>query len=279
MSQTIHNLTHTARAWALSTHPVPSVTVATLVTFFAAMSGAPLGGVALVFGAMLTNQLGIGLGNDWRDATRDEADGRPGKPLATGVITRSHALIVAVALGLVSLGLSAALGPLALGLQVIMLGAGWWYNLHAKFHWSSPVSYLLGFGLLPAFALTAHPEPQVPNAWVLVVAGLLGVTAHFANALPDLAHDASHGIRGMPQLLGPQWSGTVLLTGVITAASVIAIFAEQTPMLLRYGTLAAALTLATLATVMAFRPTPPRIIFPIVMLVAALCVVGIGFSV
>jgi hypothetical protein len=66
---------------------------------------------------------------------------------------------------------------------------------------------------------------------------------------------------------------------VITAASVIAIFAEQTPMLLRYGTLAAALTLATLATVMAFRPTPPRIIFPIVMLVAALCVVGIGFSV
>jgi len=178
----------------------------------------------------------------------------------------------------IALGLSAVLGPLAVGLQVLMLGAGWWYNLYAKFHWSSPVAYLIGFGLLPAFALTAHPTPQVPSPWIFVVAGLLGVTAHFANALPDLADDKRHDIRGVPQLLGPQWSGVVLLTGVISAATLIAVFATETPALLRFGTGAVALALATLATALAFRPNPPRIIFPIVMLVAALCVVGIGFS-
>jgi 4-hydroxybenzoate polyprenyltransferase len=169
-------------------------------------------------------------------------------------------------------------GPVALGLQVVMLAAGWWYNLHAKFHWSSPLSYLVGFGLLPAFAGSATDTPVLPAFWVFVVAGLLGVAAHFANALPDLRHDTAHGIRGLPQILGPKRSGVAVLVGAVSAAGIIVVYATGTPWPLRFATGLVAMALALGASVMAFRPTPPRAIFPMVMVVAVLCVVGLGFS-
>jgi len=267
-----------ALAWVLSTHPGPSLVVAALTTFFAAMSGAQTGAVVLVAVAMLANQTGIGLGNDWLDATRDKASKRADKPLATGVISIAHARIVSIALAGVALGVSAVLGPVALGLQFLMLASGWWYNLHAKFHWSSPLSYLMGFGLLPAFALSASGTLALPALWIFAVAGLLGVTAHFANALPDLVDDTTHGIRGLPQILGPKRSGVAVLVGAISAAVIIVVFATGTPGPLRFALGLVAIALAVWATVMAFRPTPPRVIFPMVMVVAGLCVLGLGFS-
>ena len=267
-----------AKAWVLSTHPGPSLTVAALCTYFAAMSGAPLTGVVLVALAMLANQFGIGLGNDWLDAARDKATGRADKPIAQGLIPLSAAGAVAVSLGVVALGISVLLGPVALGLQVLMLAAGWWYNLHAKFHWSSPLSYVLGFAPLPVFALSAHPTGQLPALWIVGVAGLLGLSAHFANALPDLLDDSEVGVRGLPQILGAKVSGLVVLAGVVGATGMIALFATGTPVVLRLGTVALALGLSWWAVVLAFRHKPPRIIFPVVMLVAGVCVVGLGFS-
>jgi len=267
-----------AGAWFRSTHPGPSLTVAVLSGYFAAMSGAPLTGVVLVTVAMLANQFGIGLGNDWLDSARDQQSKRLDKPIASGVIPRRSAGIVAVLLGVLALALSALLGPVAVGVQGVMLAAGWWYNLHAKFHWSSPLSYLLGFGLLPVFALTAHPGNPLPEAWIVVVAGALGLSAHFANALPDLLDDTVQGIRGLPQIVGARISGVVVLAGVVVATSVIAVFATGTPALIRLATVALAVGLSVWAVMLAFRESPPRIIFPVVMLVAGVCVVGLGFS-
>jgi hypothetical protein len=58
----------------------------------------------------------------------------------------------------------------------------------------------------------------------------------------------------------------------------IAIFALSAPLLIRIGTAAIAVGLAVWTLVLSMRPQPPRIIFPVVMVVAGICVVGLGFS-
>ena len=265
----------TVRALLASTHPVPSVVVTTLTTSFAWAVGLLWWQVAVVFLAMLTNQFSIGLGNDWLDMDRDVRAQRRDKPLATGQLTASVARNVAVGLGIAALLFSALLGWWALACQVGILFAGWWYNIHAKSHWSSPLSYLLGFGLMPVFPAVALSPPQLPVWWVVVVAGLLGVSAHFANALPDLLDDKETSVRGLPQRLGAKRSGLVLATGVIAATILITAFGDSLPFGVRVLTAALAISAGLSAAVLAYAPTPPRIIFPLVMVSAAVCSLAI----
>jgi len=103
------------------------------------------------------------------------------------------------------------------------------------------------------------------------VAGLLGISAHFANALPDLLDDAETGVRGLPQILGPRASGLVTAATLLGATVLIAVFGAALPVWLRViaGTIALGIALFTVA--LAFRPTPPRMIFPLVMVAAGVC--------
>jgi 4-hydroxybenzoate polyprenyltransferase len=259
-----------------SSHPVPSVVVATLTTVFAWALGLQWWQVGVVFLAMLTNQLGIGLGNDWIDIARDHKAGRADKPLATGVVSADTARNIAVGLGFVALGLSAALSLWAGACQAVMVFAGWWYNAHAKRHWSSPLSYLLGFGLLPVFPSLALSPPSLPAWWVVVVAGLLGIGAHFANALPDLLIDSVGDVRGMPQRVGAKASGLVIAVTVAAATLVITTAGNSLPAWLRVTTALVAIGAAIVAAALAFRPTPPRVIFPLVMVSAAICTLAIA---
>jgi 4-hydroxybenzoate polyprenyltransferase len=258
-----------------SSHPVPSVVVASLTTTFAWSVGLAPWQVVVVFIAMITNQFGIGLGNDWLDYHQDREVNRGDKPLAKGKVSPVVARNTAIGLGVAALGASALLGLVPLVAMTVMLLAGWWYNLHAKGHWSSVASYLLGFSLLPVFPLLAKTPPETPPWWVVVVAALLGASAHFANALPDLITDRHHGIRGLPQRLGPRWSGVVLAGGVMAATMIITLAAAALPGWLRVTTASLALGAAVTASVLAFRPTPPRVIFPLVMSSAVVCVVAI----
>jgi 4-hydroxybenzoate polyprenyltransferase len=263
--------------WALlaSSHPAPSLVVASLTTIFAWALGLLWWQVVLVFVAMLSNQFGIGLGNDWLDRDRDKNVGRRDKPVAIGVIPATTVRNTAIGLGVVALVTSAVLGPLLLVCQVVMLFAGWWYNVHAKGHWSSPLSYLLGFALLPVFPTLALATPTLPPWWVVSVAGLLGVSAHFANALPDLLEDATTGIRGLPHILGPKISGIVTAGSLLATITLITLLGEGLPMWFRVAAGALAVGIGVLAASLAFRPTPPRVIFPLVMGAAAVCVVAI----
>jgi len=258
-------------ALVASSHPAPSLVVASLTTVFAWALGLLWWQVVLVFIAMLSNQFGIGLGNDWLDRERDEKVGRSDKPVATGVITAVTVRNTAIVLGGVAVVTSAVLGPLALLCQAVMLFAGWWYNAHAKGHWSSPLSYLLGFALLPVFPALVLAPPALPAWWVVAVAGLLGVSAHFANALPDLLEDATTGIRGLPQILGPKLSGVVTAAMLLTATVLITLFGVGVPVWLRVIAAAIALGIGVFAATLAFRPRPPRIIFPLVMVAASVC--------
>jgi 4-hydroxybenzoate polyprenyltransferase len=258
-----------------ASHPVPSAVVASLTTAFAWSVGLSPWQVFLVFMVMIANQAGIGLGNDWLDCVSDRAINRVDKPLASGDLSLSLARNTSVGLGLTALVLSALLGLYPLVAQGVMLAAGWWYNLHAKRHWSSAFSYLLGFSLLPVFPLLAMTPPEFPSWWIVVVAGLLGVSAHFANALPDLGTDRQQGVRGLPQRMGPRWSGICLAVGVVGATATITLAAVGLPGWFRLTTAVLALTAATTAAVLAFRHTPPRIIFPLVMVSAVVCVAAI----
>ena len=84
----------------------------------------------------------------------------------------------------------------------------------------SAVPYLVAFGLLPAFVVTALPGHPAPPVWLVAAAALLGGGAHFANVLPDLADDAATGVRGLPHRLGAAGSavaaGALLLGATLT---------------------------------------------------------------
>jgi 4-hydroxybenzoate polyprenyltransferase len=240
--------------------------------------GLPTLAVVTVFFAMLANQNSIGLGNDWLDAAADRSVGRADKPIAAGVISEIAARNASLGLAALALVLSSTLGAWPALCQVFMLASGWWYNLHAKGHWSSWLSYALGFGLVPVFPTLALDPSSLPPAWVVTVSALLGVTAHFANALPDLADDEVLGVRGAPQRIGARGSGMIVLAGLALATGLSAVSATSIPAWLRVLTAAVSVLGGALAAWLALRPAPPRAIFPIVIVAAVACVVSMVYE-
>jgi 4-hydroxybenzoate polyprenyltransferase len=183
------------RALIIASHPGPSLAISAMAALLAAQA-APRGiGPVLAGPAMLAGQLSVGWSNDAADARRDAAAGRTDKPAATGAIS-VRALWIAASAGLVaSLAMAAAIGPVTAAITAVIVGAAWAYNAGLKATPASGLAYLAGFGPIPAFAtstLPGHPWPAWP---VTAAAAVLGLGAHFANVLPDLAGDRATGVR------------------------------------------------------------------------------------
>ncbi len=221
------------RALIIASHPIPSLAVtamATLLTAEAAPAGFGAGRVVLMALAVLAGQLSVGWSNDAIDADRDAAAGRADKPAASGQISvRALWLGAAVAVA-ASLALAAALGPVSLAIDAAMTAVAWSYNLGLKSTVWSGASYAVAFGLLPSFAASALPGHPLARWPVTVAAALLGLGAHFANVLPDLAADAQNGVRGLPQRLaarfGPAATRSAALV-LLLAASVLLLVAAS----------------------------------------------------
>lgn len=191
--------TRRIRALLRASHPGPSLAITAMITLLAA-EAAPHGtGPVLVAPAVLAGQLSIGWSNDAFDAGRDAAVGRSDKPIASGDVSRRAAAVAAVAALATSLLLSLAIGVAAGIVNAVMMAAGWAYNAGLKSTLASGLTYAVGFGLIPAFAASTVPGHPAPRAWITAVAVLLGLGAHFANVLPDLAGDEETGVRGLPQ--------------------------------------------------------------------------------
>ncbi len=193
----------------LSTHPGPSLAVTAVTLVLALTAALPADRVVIVTLAMLANQFSIGLSNDWLDAARDRRASRTDKPLAAGALSPALVRNVAFACVLVSLGLSAWLGAWVLLAQIIGLASGWAYNFGLKATPISFVPYAIGFGILPVIVTLASATPTLAAPWVLAVAAILGIAAHFANAMPDIADDRAEGILGLPQRVGARASGII----------------------------------------------------------------------
>jgi 4-hydroxybenzoate polyprenyltransferase len=259
---------------------MPSLAVALFATLFAFGIGLDVGRVALVGLAVLLQQFSVGLSNDWLDHKRDRAAGRTDKPLAQGSLLASLVRNFSFASGVLALVVSGLLGWESLGWMVLMLVAGWAYNLGLKATPLSVLPYAIGFGILPVYVTLSLEQSQVPPAWVVVVAGLLGVSAHFANTLPDLLEDRATGVRALPHIVGQKISALVIATTAILASSIAVYQSNSLAGVVGVIGLTATIVLAGIASVLSLRPTPPRVIFPLLVLAslvnAVLLMLGVG---
>lgn len=230
-------------------HPGPSVAVTAFALLWGGVGvGLPVGTLLLLGAAVLSGQLSIGWANDHLDAGIDVAAGRGGKPVVAGLVSgRVVGLAAVVALG-VCVVTSLSLGIAAGVVHLLAVASAWAYDLRLKTTPWSPLPYAVSFGLLPAVATLAADPPAVPSAAVVGAAALLGVAAHFANTVPDAEADASTGVRGLPQRLGPAGSLRVAAAGIGLAAAVLLLGGGGRPLgqgLLLAGVLLPLLAVAT----------------------------------
>lgn len=264
----------------MSTHPIPSIAVATFAMLFSVGIGLETTRVLLVGLAVLLQQFSVGLSNDWLDADRDSAVKRKDKPAVTAKLSprllRNWSFVSAVLAILSAL----LLGTASAAWMIPMLVVGWAYNLGMKANWSSVIPYAVGFGMLPVFVTLSDTEPGFPPIWVIIAAALLGISAHFANVLPDLIGDKKTGVRALPHILGQGVSAVVIAVTATAASAVIVTQSPALPLLIGWLGLGITAALAGAASSMALRPEPPRIVFPLLIIASLvnvlLLMLGLG---
>ena len=193
-------------------HFQPTLAVTSVSAALAILSGRSGWGCAAVAAAVLAGQLSTGWSNDWFDATRDTANGRTDKPIASGAVSVATVRAAALAALVTCVPLSFLSGWRAAVVHLVAVAVAWAYNAGLKATVLSPLPYALSFGLLPAFVtlgLPSHPWPRLP---LVGATALLGVGAHFINTLADREDDARSGITGLPQRMS---ATACLLTGVL----------------------------------------------------------------
>jgi 4-hydroxybenzoate polyprenyltransferase len=258
------------RGLAGACHPAPTAAVTTVTILLAAGVGLSAGRVILIGAAVFTGQLSIGWSNDRIDAARDRAAGRTDKPTATGRVA-VPALTVAAASALAATVVLSALLPLKAAIAALLLvAAGWAYNLGLKSTVFSGAAYLVGFGALPAVPYLAKPGHPWPPWWGPAVGALLGFGAHVANVLPDLKDDAATGVRGLPHRLGPRTSVIVMAAALAAASVVLGIGPASASRAFAIGASAAGLLAASATAVVAVRAPDSPAAFRITMAIALL---------
>ena len=259
-------------ALALSTHPGPTVAVTIVTAVLAIAAGLDAGRVALVTSAVFFNQVSVGLSNDWIDSARDLAVGRLDKPVARGWISVSAVRAASIVTVLLAVALTVPLGWGAVLAHVVFIASAWSYNLWLKRSALSVVPFVVSFGLLPAIVTLAADPPRFAPWWMLGAGALLGVAAHFANVLPDLADDAATGVAGLPHRLGRRASGLTIAVG-LAVASLLVVFGAGDPGPVQWGGLGLTLALAGICGVRAVTRPPTRLLFQLIMAAAIVNVV------
>ena len=260
------------RAWALATHLGPTVAVTAVATLLAVGAGVPGGRAVLVGMAVLAGQVSIGWSNDWLDADRDRAVARADKPVVQGAVTPGRLRSAALVSAALAVVLSLALGVVPGLLLLVLVASGWAYNAGLKRTVASGLSYVTGFGALPAGVVAAAPGTPAAPWWLVIAGGALGAAAHLANVAPDLEDDLATGVRGLPHRLGARTSA-VLAALLLGAASVVLVAGpDGRPSVAGWIGLVLALpavAVAAAAGTERFR----RLAFPAVMLLTVLDVV------
>jgi 4-hydroxybenzoate polyprenyltransferase len=211
-------------------HPGPSLAITVMAVLLTAETVPHGAGPVLAGPAMLAGQLSVGWSNDALDAARDAAAGRADKPVARGDISSRAVWIAACCALAASLAMAAIIGAATAEVLVVVIGAAWAYNVGLKSTLASGLMYVVGFGPIPAYATSMLPGHPLPRWQVTVAAGVVGLGAHFANVLPDLAADRAAGVRGLPQQVAARWgSWTVRAAALVLllAASVLLLVAAS----------------------------------------------------
>lgn len=255
------NFLSTATGLLKSTHPVPSFAVTLFTVLLAAGYFLPFEQLVLIGLSILAQQFSVGLSNDWLDYERDRSVQRTDKPTARGEVSarlvRNSSLVSAG----IALALAMSLGWATALMMVAMLVVGWSYNLGLKSSALSVVPYALGFGILPIFVTYSLQPPQLPPWWVMLAAALLGISAHFANALPDLFDDRETGVRALPHILGQRLSALMIALAAFLASMLVVTQSTSLNPIFAFSGLVVTLVLALTASALALKEQPPRVIF------------------
>lgn len=200
-------------------HPGPTATVVLLAVLLGVSFGVTAPLLVLLAAAVLAGQVSVGWGNDLLDESRDRAVGRTSKPLVGGAVSTGTVRAACGTALVLVVPLSLACGWLAGLVHLLAVASAWAYNLGLKATWWSWLPYAVSFGGLVLFVWLVSPATGTAP-WSLVAAGsLLGVGAHLANVLPDLADDERTGVRGLPHRIGPRWlpaaAAAVLASGSV----------------------------------------------------------------
>ncbi|MFM8895712.1 MAG: UbiA family prenyltransferase [Actinomycetales bacterium] len=210
------------RALARACHPVPTVAVTGFILALAWALGWPaarLVGLAVV---VLIGQLSVGWSNDAHDADLDRVSARLDKPAATGQV-RTGVLWVLAAIMLAGsvVGSWWVAGWLGGTFHIVALVAAWAYNLGLSRTVWSGAAYLVAFGCVPAF-LAYGLDGQPPARWLVLVAAMIGLSGHLANAGGDIQADAEAGQGGLAVRLGARSSFTLCWTVLAFACTLLA---------------------------------------------------------
>lgn len=251
----------------MASHPGPTVAVTTLVTVVAWSAGRDLAGCLLVAAAILTGHLSIGWSNDAIDATRDTSVDRKDKPIVLGLVSRRTVWTGATVTAAACVPLSLASGLLAGLAHLVGVAAAWAYNLGLKSTRISWVPYAVAFGLLPSFVTLGTSGTWAPW-WASAATALLGVGAHLANVVPDLADDLATGVRGWPQRLG--WLARFLAPLPLAVATALLVIAPPGAVGV-VGWIALAVVAVLLVVIVVWKNAP----FLVTIAVAAVSIVAL----
>jgi 4-hydroxybenzoate polyprenyltransferase len=269
---------NTVVALARSTHPGPTVAVTAIAVVLGIGAGLDPLRLALLAAMIFTNQLSVGLSNDWIDADRDRAVGRSDKPVARGLIGVSTVRTAAWASVVASVLVSLPLGAGTVITNAVFIASAWAYNAGLKNTVFSVVPYVVSFGLLPLIVTLARQPPTGAAWWAMAAGAALGIAAHFANVLPDLEDDERTGVRGLPHRMGRRGAGVATYL-VLVAASALVVTGPGTPL----GAVAAiggtlSLIIAVAGIVLVFVRPPTRLLFQLIIAAALLDVVLLALA-
>jgi 4-hydroxybenzoate polyprenyltransferase len=252
---------------------MPCLAVSTLAGLFSFGSGLPLERCLWIFLAVLFHQFSVGFSNDWLDFDKDKQAGRIDKPTVNGLVSVSLLKILAFTSVGIAMAIALALGLWATLIMIFMLVVGWSYNLGMKSSWYSVIPYAIGFGSVPLFVGLSAQVPFLVPTWTIIVSALLGVSAHFANVLPDIAADKLTGVNALPHILGQSISALVIASSALLATSIVVTQSTKLAPGFAIAGLALVIPLVAVASVLALKPNPPRVVFPLLLLTALVNVV------
>jgi 4-hydroxybenzoate polyprenyltransferase len=268
---------HPALALVGSTHPGPTVAVTVVTVLLGAAAGLEVWRLVALGAAMLCGQVSVGLANDWLDADRDRASGRTDKPVARGEVSTATARGAAFGFLALALILTVPLGLPALAAHGVFIASGWAYDLGLKGTVVSVLPYLVGFGALPLVATLALPAPQPATWWAIGAGAALGLAAHFANALPDLAADRATGVVGLPHRMGARASGVVTFAA-LAAASGLVVFGPGMPGVVQWVALGVEGIVVGVGLWLVMTRPPVRPLFRLVIAGALVAVIALVLS-
>jgi 4-hydroxybenzoate polyprenyltransferase len=266
------DMAHRLAAIVGAAHAGPTVVVTLVTVLLASASGLEPWRIVTLGVMTVANQLSIGWSNDAIDAARDREAHRTDKPIVRGEVEARLIMSLAAVAAATAIVISLALGPALAVVHLVALAAGWLYNLGLKRGAAATLCYVVGFGLIPLMVTLARADPTLAAWWAIVMGGMLGLAAHFANVLPDLDADRRHGIRSLPHRLGARRAGVVALV-VLAAAALLGLIAPGYTTPVTIVGAAATLALVGAGVVVIVRAPESRALFRVIML-AALAVVA-----